>query len=156
MGEFIEEQEFFQKQHQAGWKLVSTNGYKHCFEACDKENWIYQFDYKDDGKADDAYKQLFNDCGWEFVIQYQYWCCFRRKNDGVVNVSIFSSFKLHVITQKCKIQRICFRINRFPVYLSREKNILSLNFRIMMRYINFLIQKNVIYSFKSARSGTCI
>lgn len=90
VAEFAEEEKWLEEQHRNGWRLIKTNGNKYQFEKCHIDEWIYQLDFKENGVAEEDYIQMFVDCGWEYVLQYDKWCCFRRKKEDSVDLSIFS------------------------------------------------------------------
>ncbi|MBU3189577.1 DUF2812 domain-containing protein [Clostridium bowmanii] len=93
LADFVEEQEFLQKQHKAGWKLKTFKALKkYTFEKCEPVEYIYQLDFNEEGKYEEAYIQMFEDCGWEYIMKYQKWYYFRKaKCDvGENDNSIFS------------------------------------------------------------------
>ena len=93
LAEYGEEQKFLEEMHQKGWKLKSYTVFRgYVFEKCIPENWIYQLDYRDEVEDLNAYIQLFQDCGWEYVMMFNSFYYFRRKENGEENNSeIFSS-----------------------------------------------------------------
>ena len=90
VAEFQQEEKWLEEQHRSGWRLIRINGNKYQFEKCHGDEWIYQLDFKENGEAEEDYIQMFADCGWEYVLQYDKWCCFRRKKEDGVDLSIFS------------------------------------------------------------------
>lgn len=90
IAEFAEEEKWLEEQHKSGWRFIKTNGNKYQFERCGVDEWIYQLDFKENGVAEEDYIQMFMDCGWEYVLQYDKWCYFRRKKEDGVDLSIFS------------------------------------------------------------------
>ena len=87
LAEYGEEQKFLEEMHQKGYTVF--RGY--VFEKCIPENWIYQLDYRDEVEDLNAYIQLFQDCGWEYVMMFNSFYYFRRKENGEENNSeIFS------------------------------------------------------------------
>lgn len=81
---------------------MSTTGGQYEFEACEKEDYVYQLDYKEAGSEDEDYIQLFQDYGWEYVTKYKCWYYFRKRKEGDEDLSIFSD-------NESKIQ-MCARI----------------------------------------------
>jgi hypothetical protein len=74
-----------------GWKFVNIAGSKYQFEKCQPEDWIYQLDFQNKNTEKSSYINLFNDYGWEYVLQHDNWFYFRRKKDTTdVDISIFS------------------------------------------------------------------
>lgn len=90
IAEFAEEEKWLEEQHKNGWRLINTKGTKYQFERCDADEWVYQVDFKEKGAAEEEYIQMFKDCGWEYVLQYDKWCYFRRKKEDGADLSIFS------------------------------------------------------------------
>lgn len=78
--EYEKEQDWLQKQHKKGWKLVNATIpgiYK--FEACEPEDVVYQLDYNQEGVAHkDEYVQMFQDCGWEYITDMAGYSYFRK------------------------------------------------------------------------------
>ncbi|MCI8608073.1 MAG: DUF2812 domain-containing protein [Firmicutes bacterium] len=78
LSEFREEAAWLSFMHRQGWKFLSTTGCRYRFEACEKEDWVYQLDFKEDGAYDEDYIRLFADYGWEYVYQHKEWFYFRK------------------------------------------------------------------------------
>ena len=78
--EWEREQDYLQKQHRKGWKFtgVSFIGFYH-FEKCEPEEMVYQLDYNPEGTAHkDEYVQMFEDCGWEYLLDFVGYSYFRK------------------------------------------------------------------------------
>ena len=90
IAEFTEEEKWLEEQHKNGWSLITTNRNKYQFERCNADEWIYQLDFKENGVVEEEYIQMFMDCGWEYILQYDKWCYFRRKKEEGADLSIFS------------------------------------------------------------------
>lgn len=71
------EETYLRNMHKSGWKFVQVRmpGF-YLFEQCEPEDVIYQLDYNQDGEKQlNEYKQLFEDCGWEYIqscVGYSY------------------------------------------------------------------------------------
>ena len=67
--EYEEEEDFLEKQHKNGWKVVNyklPGFYK--FEKCEPEDMTYRIDFTNENGAKNAeYQQIFADNGWEFL-----------------------------------------------------------------------------------------
>ena len=88
LAEYGEEQKFLEEMHQKGWKLKSYTVFRgYVFEKCIPENWIYQLDYRDEVEDLNAYIQLFQDCGWEYVMMF---IIFAEKRMGKKTIRRFS------------------------------------------------------------------
>ena len=78
--EWEKEQDFLREQHKKGWKFtkVSFLGFYH-FEKCKPEDVVYQLDYNKDGIDNKAeYVQMFQDCGWEYLMDFVGYSYFRK------------------------------------------------------------------------------
>ena len=78
--EWKKEEQYLRERHQAGWRFtgVTFPGFYH-FEACEPEDVIYQLDYNQDGLAHkDEYVQMFQDCGWEYLLDFVGYSYFRK------------------------------------------------------------------------------
>lgn len=91
IAEWKKEQDYLQEQHRKGWKFtgVSFLGFYH-FEKCEPEEMIYQLDYNPEGTANkDEYIQMFEDCGWEYLLDFVGYSYFRKpvsKMNGVEEI----------------------------------------------------------------------
>ncbi len=69
IADFKEEEQWLREMHRAGWKLESMR--PPCifyFEKCEPEDVVYQLDFRGRRDGDGAsYRQIFRDCGWEYV-----------------------------------------------------------------------------------------
>ncbi|WP_028044496.1 DUF2812 domain-containing protein [Candidatus Stoquefichus massiliensis] len=80
LADFLEEQRFLEEQHKQGWKFIKFEApRKYTFEKCEHEDYIYRLDYNEEEKDEEAYLQIFQDCGWEYLMKYQTWYYFRKK-----------------------------------------------------------------------------
>ena len=79
ISEFEQEAAWLSFLHREGWKFVSTDGFHYKFEKAEKEDWVYELDYKENGVAEDDYIQMYRDFGWEYAGQYDHWCYFRKQ-----------------------------------------------------------------------------
>lgn len=78
--EWEEEQEYLRIQHRLGWKFVRLGGIgAYHFERCEPEDVVYQLDYNPEGNAHGTeYRQMFRDCGWEYLGEYFGYSYFRK------------------------------------------------------------------------------
>ena len=81
--EYEKEQDWLEKQHKDGWKLVNATLpgiYK--FAACEPEDVVYQLDYNQGGSAHkEEYIKMFADCGWEYIQEYAGYSYFRKSKE---------------------------------------------------------------------------
>ena len=69
--------------HQEGWKFkrVTFPGV-YTFERCESEKVIYQLDYNKEGiKHQMEYVRMFEDCGWEYLTEFDGYNYFRKPAD---------------------------------------------------------------------------
>ena len=78
--EYDKEQRYLQRRHKEGWKFVGISGIGiYHFERCKPEEVIYQLDYNPEGTANrEEYTQMFQDCGWEYILDYVGYSYFRK------------------------------------------------------------------------------
>ncbi|MDV3425719.1 MAG: DUF2812 domain-containing protein [Bacillota bacterium] len=117
IAEFAEEEKWLEEQHRNGWRLIKTNGTKYQFERCDGDEWVYQIDFKEKGTAEEEYIQMFKDCGWEYILQYDKWCYFRRKKENGADLSIFSDrfSKIDMYTKILQSRRLIVTVALFSI-----------------------------------------
>lgn len=69
IADFKEEEKWLREMHRNGWKLVKMVA--PCFfyfERCEPEDVVYQLDFRNWRDGDGVeYRQMFQDCGWEYV-----------------------------------------------------------------------------------------
>lgn len=78
--EWKKEEDYLRLQHKNGWKFIKVNfiGMYH-FEKCEPEDVIYQLDYNPEGRTHkDAYIQMFQDCGWDYIQDYAGYSYFKK------------------------------------------------------------------------------
>ena len=79
--EHEKEEKYLREMHKSGWKFVKISklGFIYYFEKCEPEDVIYQLDYNKDGiEHKDEYVKMFNDCGWEYMMDYVGYSYFRK------------------------------------------------------------------------------
>lgn len=78
--EYEKEQLYLQQRHKEGWKFVNVTGLgRYHFEKCEPEDVVYQLDYNQDGRAHkEEYVQMFEDCGWEYIMDFVGYSYFRK------------------------------------------------------------------------------
>ena len=76
---------YFRKMHAEGWKLRKVSysillfAVKYTFEKCHPEQVSYQLDFYPMEKSERAsYLQLFKDCGWEHITDFNSFSYFRK------------------------------------------------------------------------------
>ena len=78
------------EMHAKGWKLKEVSysnlvvAVKYTFEKCQLEQVSYQLDFYPMKKSERAsYLQLFKDCGWEHIIDFNGFSYFRKLHSGI-------------------------------------------------------------------------
>ena len=78
------------EMHAQGWKLKEVSysnlvvAVKYTFEKCQPEQVVYQLDFYPMKKSERAsYLQLFKDCGWEHITDFNGFSYFRKPYSGV-------------------------------------------------------------------------
>ncbi len=81
---------YLRKMHAKGWKLKEVScsslvvAVKYTFEKCQPEQVSYQLDFYPMKKSERAsYLQLFKDCGWEHITDYNGFSYFRKLHSGI-------------------------------------------------------------------------
>lgn len=91
---YEEEAKWLSEMHADGWRFVSVNmiGW-YTFEKCQPEEVVYQLDFFQNQKKDESsYRQMFADCGWEYVAtlnQYHYFRKPKNEMDNAQDEEIF-------------------------------------------------------------------
>ena len=81
--DYEKEADYLSRRHREGWKFqkVTFPGI-YTFEKCEPENVVYQLDYNtDDLKDKDAYIRMFEDCGWEYLMNFYGYSYFRKPQE---------------------------------------------------------------------------
>ena len=81
--EYEKEENYLSKRHLEGWKFKSvTFPGLYTFERCEPEKIIYQLDYNKEGiKHQSEYVRMFEDCGWEYLTEFDGYNYFRKPAD---------------------------------------------------------------------------
>lgn len=81
---------YLRKMHAEGWKLKEVTysnlvvAVKYTFEKCQPEQVSYQLDFYPMKKSERAsYLQLFKDCGWEHITDFNGFSYFRKLHSGI-------------------------------------------------------------------------
>lgn len=81
--EYEKEEEYLRNKHQQGYEFVSVSmpGY-YTFKKCDPKDVVYRLDYNPDANKDkQAYLQMFEDAGWEYLQDMNEYSYFRKEAD---------------------------------------------------------------------------
>ena len=90
---------YLRKMHAAGWKLKEVSysnlvvAVKYTFEKCQPEQVSYQLDFYPMKKSERAsYLQLFKDCGWEHITDFNGFSYFRKLHSGIESDAEFEIY----------------------------------------------------------------
>ena len=87
------------EMHAKGWKLKEVSysnlvvAVKYTFEKCQPEQVSYQLDFYPMKKSERAsYLQLFKDCGWEHITDFNGFSYFRKLHSGIESDAEFEIY----------------------------------------------------------------
>ena len=90
---------YFREMHAKGWKLRKVSYsillfvVKYTFEKCQPEQVSYQLDFYPMEKSERAsYLQLFKDCGWEHIIDFNSFSYFRKAHSEIESDTEFEIY----------------------------------------------------------------
>ena len=90
---------YFREMHAEGWKLKEVSysnlvvAVKYTFEKCQTEQMSYQLDFYPMKKSERAsYLQLFKDCGWEHITDFNGFSYFRKLHSGIESDAEFEIY----------------------------------------------------------------
>ena len=90
---------YFREMHAEGWKLKEVTysnlvvAVKYTFEKCQPEQVSYQLDFYPMKKSERAsYLQLFKDCGWEHITDFNGFSYFRKLHSGIESDAEFEIY----------------------------------------------------------------
>ena len=90
---------YFREMHAKGWKLREVSysillfAVKYTFEKCQPEQVSYQLDLYPMKKSERAsYLQLFKDCGWEHITDFNGFSYFRKLHSGIESDAEFEIY----------------------------------------------------------------
>ena len=90
---------YFREMHAKGWKLRKVSysillfAVKYTFEKCHPEQVSYQLDFYPMEKSERAsYLQLFKDCGWEHITDFNSFSYFRKLHSGIESDAEFEIY----------------------------------------------------------------
>ena len=90
---------YLRKMHAEGWKLKEVSysillfAVKYTFEKCHPEQVSYQLDFYPMEKSERAsYLQLFKDCGWEHITDFNGFSYFRKLHSGIESDAEFEIY----------------------------------------------------------------
>ena len=99
IADYEREAVFLEEMHAKGWKLKELRysylvvAVKYTFEKCQPEQVVYQLDFYPMKRSERAsYLQLFKDCGWEHITDFNGFSYFRKPYSGVESDAEFEIY----------------------------------------------------------------
>ena len=99
IADYEREAVFLEEMHAKGWKLKEVSysylvvAVKYTFEKCQPEQVAYQLDFYPMKKSERAsYLQLFKDCGWEHITDFNGFSYFRKLRSGIESEAEFEIY----------------------------------------------------------------
>ena len=90
---------YFREMHAKGWKLRKVSysillfAVKYTFEKCHSEQVSYQLDFYPMEKSErTSYLQLFKDCGWEHITDFNSFSYFRKAHSEIESNAEFEIY----------------------------------------------------------------
>ena len=113
---------YLREMHAQGWKLKEVTysnlvvAVKYTFEKCQPEQVSYQLDFYPMKKSERAsYLQLFKDCGWEHITDFNSFSYFRKAHSEVESAAEFEIYN-DAAGKLAMVKRI-LRLRLVPVLL---------------------------------------
>ena len=113
---------YFREMHAKGWKLRKVSysillfAVKYTFEKCHPEQVFYQLDFYPMEKSERAsYLQLFKDCGWEHITDFNSFSYFRKAHSEIESNAEFEIYN-DAAGKLAMVNRI-LRLRLVPVLL---------------------------------------
>ena len=113
---------YFREMHAKGWKIRKVSysillfAVKYTFEKCHPEQVSYQLDFYPMEKSERAsYLQLFKDCGWEHITDFNSFSYFRKVHSEIESDAEFEIYN-DAAGKLAMVKRILTR-RMFPILL---------------------------------------
>lgn len=127
---------YFREMHAKGWKLRKVSysillfAVKYTFEKCHPEQVFYQLDFYPMEKSERAsYLQLFKDCGWEHITDFNSFSYFRKAHSEIESNAEFEIYN-DVAGKLAMVNRI-LRLRLVPVLL-----LLAIHIPFLLKLLN--------------------
>ena len=127
---------YFREMHAKGWKLRKVSysillfAVKYTFEKCHPEQVSYQLDFYSMEKSERAsYLQLFKDCGWEHITDFNSFSYFRKAHSKVESATEFEIY--NDATNKLDMVNRILRLRLVPVLL-----LLAIHIPFLLKLLN--------------------
>ena len=113
---------YFREMHAQGWELKEVSysnlvvAVKYTFEKCQPEQVVYQLDFYPMKKSERAsYLQLFKDCGWEHITDFNGFSYFRKLHSGIESDAEFEIYN-DAVGKLAVVKRILI-MRMLPIFL---------------------------------------
>ena len=127
---------YFREMHAKGWKLRKVSysillfAVKYTFEKCHPEQVSYQLDFYPMEKSERAsYLQLFKDCGWEHITDFNSFSYFRKAHSEIESDAEFEIYN-DAAGKLAMVNRI-LRLRLVPVLL-----LLAIHIPFLLKLLN--------------------
>ena len=127
---------YFREMHAKGWKLRKVSysillfAVKYTFEKCQPEQVSYQLDFYPMEKSERAsYLQLFKDCGWEHITDFNSFSYFRKAHSEIESNVEFEIYN-DAAGKLAMVNRI-LRLRLVPVLL-----LLAIHIPFLLKLLN--------------------
>ena len=127
---------YFREMHAKGWKLRKVSysillfAVKYTFEKCHPEQVSYQLDfYPMENSERTSYLQLFKDCGWEHITDFNSFSYFRKAHSEIESNAEFEIYN-DAAGKLAMVNRI-LRLRLVPVLL-----LLAIHIRFLLKLLN--------------------
>ena len=127
---------YLRKMHAEGWKLKEVTysnlvvAVKYTFEECQPEQVSYQLDFYPMEKSErSSYLQLFKDCGWEHITDFNSFSYFRKAHSEIESDAEFEIY--NDATGKLAMVNRILRLRLVPVLL-----LLAIHIPFLLKLLN--------------------
>ena len=127
---------YFREMHAKGWKLRKVSysillfAVKYTFEKCQPEQVSYQLDFYPMEKSErSSYLQLFKDCGWEHITDFNSFSYFRKAHSEIESNVEFEIYN-DAAGKLAMVNRI-LRLRLVPVLL-----LLAIHIPFLLKLLN--------------------
>ena len=124
------------EMHSKGWRLKEVSysnlvvAVKYTFEKCQPEQVSYQLDFYPMKKSERAsYLQLFKDCGWEHITDFNSFSYFRKAHSEIESAAEFEIY--NDATSKLDMLYRILRLRLVPVLL-----LLAIHIPFLLKLLN--------------------
>ena len=136
IADYERESLYFREMHAKGWKLRKVSysillfAVKYTFEKCHPEQVSYQLDFYPMEKSERAsYLQLFKDCGWEYITDFNSFSYFRKVRSKIESNAEFEIYN-DAAGKLAMVNRI-LRLRLVPVLL-----LLAIHIPFLLKLLN--------------------